>query len=378
MNARSIRNTTASVLSLAIIAIVVGWVPVASAQITLDDMPQAGSNDRFLDDDIPEFKHLSLSINGFDGGSNKGFGLKQILEKNYESTDQSVETLYEKLESKANESEDITVASNRSDVIANTQRMQARAFIALATYVMKRNGETDDLTFPDGVSSVDEASDRLQEALTNTDAWKVKKDWNDDGIKWTTAVGNMARTMDLYLALENAYCHYGNTQGHTLSQNECSGASYDRLLSETEKNNVFSHFSSQIQTLNGSKYWGYSNLPVDRFTAEVGNASLKIMTAVGYASLTNQKNPDESFGWVGRAMDKNFGESNGNRLRYWGYQTGDGKRFWAEGPYYLDVALPDVIPFWHAIRASEMLDYEFSSVNASDPFNTSLNTTPLE
>ena len=64
-----------------------------------------------------------------------------------------------------------------------------------------------------------------------------------------------------------------------------------------------------------------------------------------------------------------------NRRLHWSYQGGNGERFWAEGAYYLEFALLDVLPFWHAIRANGLLD--FNNFNVSDPFRSEWALEPL-
>jgi len=358
-------------------------VPSTSAQISLSDLPAWEGNDRFYNDVISEVKHPSLTLNGFDSGApGGGFSLKQVLEEVYSSSaDSSVKIVYSKIIGLAANNADFHPSpSSRSDIIENTRRMQARAFMALVTYVMKRNGEGDELeSLPDNIETPDKAADRLRSALTNTDAWRIVKSWKADGVKWSTVLENMARTLDLYLALENAYCYYGD-QGHTPSQQECTGASNDRLLSKAQKKSAFEHFANQIGTLESSKNWGYpAGAIVDRYHGEPGNASLKIQTAVGYAALTHQSvnGTVNAQSHVYRALSANFRTAGTNRMRYWGYQTDDGKRFWAEGPYYLQFALKDVLPFWHAVRINSMLGYH-PDFNAPDPFNHERFTEPLD
>ena len=274
------------------------FVPSAIAQISLNNLPSWQGNSRFYGDVISEVKHPSLTLNGFDSGPDNGLGLKQVLEEVYSvSPDSSVKIVWEDIVVLASDGVFDHTPSSRGDIIANTQRMQARAFVALATYVMARNGETHELeSLPDNIDTPAEAAGRLRSALLNTDAWRIVKSWKDDGVKWTTVLENMARTIDLYLALENAYCHYGG-QGHTISQQECSGATDNRLLSQADKKQVFEHFADQIRTLETSKGWKYPDIfvGVDRYDVEVGNASLKIQTAIGYASLAYQNVSYEMF-----------------------------------------------------------------------------------
>ena len=196
-------------------------VETTSAQtITLNNLPPTTSNSRFYSSHF-SVKHPSLSANGFDCGANcdKGLGLKQILEKVYNQRQRLYKDVYEEILIKANKNL-IASPTERWEYTTNTRRIEARAFIALATYVMEHNGEGHELeSLPDNIETPGAAAGRLRSAPTNTDAWRIVKSWKDDGVKGSTVLENMARTMDLYLALENAYCYYGN-QGHTPSQQE--------------------------------------------------------------------------------------------------------------------------------------------------------------
>ena len=71
--------------------------------------------------------------------------MKQILEKVYNTSDPTVEPVWDDIIDLASDGGFNRSPSDRSGIIANTQRMQARAFIALATYVMERNGEGHEL-----------------------------------------------------------------------------------------------------------------------------------------------------------------------------------------------------------------------------------------
>lgn len=66
------------------LAMLVGLVPRVEAQtVTLNDLPSWEGNTRFATNVVSEVRHPSLSLNGFDCGSNcdEGYGLKQILEQ---------------------------------------------------------------------------------------------------------------------------------------------------------------------------------------------------------------------------------------------------------------------------------------------------------
>jgi len=134
----------------------------AAAQISLNNLPSWTGNDRFYSDVAANVKHPSLSLNGFDSGtSGHGLGLKQVLEQAYDgSSGGPVVEVYDEIRNLAADNEDFHLTpSSRGHIIQNTRRMQARAVMALATYVMKRNGEGDELdALPDNIETPDKAS----------------------------------------------------------------------------------------------------------------------------------------------------------------------------------------------------------------------------
>jgi hypothetical protein len=129
--------------TLLLAAISLLLVPSASAQISLNDLPAAQGNSRFYGDVISGVKHPSLTLDGFDFGPDNGLGVKQVLEEVYSGDpDFSVLRVYNRLRDlAANNSNFHPTPTNRSNIIANTRRTQARAFMALATYVIEQNGE---------------------------------------------------------------------------------------------------------------------------------------------------------------------------------------------------------------------------------------------
>ena len=136
-------------LTIAVIAFLslILCVP-AMAQISVDDVPTWKNNDRFFTS--PNFlsnlvKQPSLSVNGFDctGRCDEGLGLKQVLEETFSnSPDQSIEEVFEDIVDLASSGATYHPnPSSENQVTRNTQVIQARAFMALATYVIEQNGE---------------------------------------------------------------------------------------------------------------------------------------------------------------------------------------------------------------------------------------------
>ena len=190
---------------------------------------------------------------------------------------------------------------------------------------------------------------------------------------------NMARALDLYLALENAFDHYGESK-------------YDgRLLSKTQKKNLEEMIKGNMDDLHTYEYkkigafFTQSNLK-----QEPGNRNLKIFVSMGYAAQTMQAYDidtdttqiynshiyNDSRTYLDEAFRAAGDQASSERIDYWSYQTDNGARFWAEGPYYMDYALLDVIPFWHAIRANGMLNY--NNHNISDPFQSNWFMNPVD
>jgi len=117
------------------------------AQTTLN-VPNNVKNTRFYSD-VFNVKRPGLSINGFDDGGDhsKGYGLKQILEILYNgSADQRMVNTYDKIVDISNK--DLkdpfnTPGGNSLSIVNNNSNiLQCRAFVALARYVLYKNGIT--------------------------------------------------------------------------------------------------------------------------------------------------------------------------------------------------------------------------------------------
>lgn len=122
---------------------------------------------------------------------------------------------------------------------------------------------------------------------------------------------------------------------------------------------------------------------VDRTDFEKGNVDLKLKTSLAYGTLvrqTNLINPIPEIvlatGILEEGMESALRAATSQQQNL-NYQTDNGKKFFAEGPYYWHFALADVIPFWHAIRVNNMLT-RHPDFNSPDPFNTPTFTVPLE
>lgn len=191
-------------------------------------------------------------------------------------------------------------------------------------------------------------------------------------------MGNYARALDLYLALENAFDYYGEN----LSDN--------RLLTKTQKYQVLLDLDQASQALDNYLYslvdfGGIGNPAGVRFyEAEPGNRPMKMFLTMGYAALTMQNyassnaffTENREKDYLQKAFRSAGLQEESNSIKYWSYQTHNGKRFWAEGAYYFEFTMNDVIPFWHAIRINNMLNWNGN--NISDPFSHSWFLNPLD
>ncbi len=326
--------------------------------VIVDCLPPWEANDRFRKG--TQIRHPSLSLNGFDCTSNCniGYGLKQVLEKVYRTNpEMEVKTVFEKIVDLAKEGfQDTTSFANIRD---NTARLQARGFVALAAYVLENN-DYDPTTLTPALPLAAQAVESFRTALMDR-KWKIRVSQQGDGIKWATPVTNVARAIDFYFALENAYKYYNIA--------EYDNTTSTKILSTLEKFALMNHYSDLIQDLEGlADTWVpsiFSDRASNRYTLEPGNAPLKMQVAIGYAALTwqrhNTNNPDDINGdmddYVSRSFKAVLLPSRGQREIYWGYQSDDGKHFWAEGAYYFHLTLSQVIPFLHTLRINRSRQY---------------------
>ena len=351
----------------------------------------------------------SFSANGFDcagGDCGDGLGMKQILERVYTwGADESMTVPYETLLDLA-ASDAIYTPSPSSDdrgaIGANTVVLQARAFVALVTYLAEQNGyavaDLNACTGPD-LPSHSVALARLKEVLLNTGSWRMNDDtildswlWGlsggfvldflngggldgpdfaapQDAYKWTSLLPNVTRALDFYLALENAYSHYGDADYGNINAT--------RLLSRSQKGAVFAAFNENIDLLEemgGERVFLEAIHGVDAYDVQAGNWPLEVQLSIGYAILGTQ-NPNAFQlarypGWATRAFKATGKPCATDRSCYWFYMS-KGKRFWAEGPYYLSLMAEAVVPFWHAARINGFLDNTtLVGYNAGDPFRS--------
>ncbi|MEM8485761.1 MAG: hypothetical protein AAF564_09440 [Bacteroidota bacterium] len=339
------------------------------------NLPPDTRNSRFFTD--PFARHRpALSIVGFDNQENNihGYGLKQIIERALDPTSREnaiISTLIEKA-TRHPKDKDAPVSDAKTQVVNhNSQLLQGRAFIALLTLVLEQNGQTlPDVQQPSHAYAMEmlRASLLTEKRLHPLYANEMLS--GPDRVKWTTSLCNMARGIDLYLALENAYAHYGLPE--------------DLLLTETEKEALLDrHILGISQVLEVVD----SNIGIGALIS--GNWSLKMWAAEAYACLgTQYKNEAEArqlFVWFGRGLRRASPGDKNDKRRYWTYMStrevggalSDSQRTWAEGPYYLHFTLQDVLPLWHAVRANGYLTSSDHEVDIDDPFYAPWFTEPI-
>ncbi len=345
--------------------------------VVIDCLPPRETNNRFRKP--ARIRHPGLSLNGFDCGDNCdiGYGFKQVLEKVYGSEsekEKEVQTVFNAIVEQAKQVFQDT--SKFGHIRDNTGRLQARGFIALASYILENNDYDPTMLSP-ALPTAAVAVENFKTALVER-KWKLNSDQQDDGVKWATPIMNIARAIDFYLALENAYKHYDIIEyDNTVSTH---------ILSIVDKRSLMAQYRNLIQDFEGLADTdipkSISELASSRYNLEPGNASLKAQLSIGYAALTwqahNINNLDDINGKIGKYIVRSFSSilstSNTDRNKYWGYQSDNGKPFWSEGPYYFHLTLSQVIPFLHSARINNKLEtYGY----IGDPFRDNRFLNPL-
>ncbi|MEX0770950.1 MAG: T9SS type A sorting domain-containing protein [Balneolaceae bacterium] len=333
------------------------------------DVPPNERNSRFMEDPSVITMRPGLSVAGFSNDGSVGLGLRELLNTAFESSGSSERELVLKILSKANGS--ISANPPVGQVIQVTNVVQYLAFEALASFVLEQNGVTSQQSRQDYGMEIREHAEVMNQfrtALVNladNDKLVNKRsegDPFDDYMKSVRSYNNVARALDLYLAIENAY-QYFNPPADI----------QELLFTESEKSRVMDRFQEDIDLLFNEGLKAEYNLIGDLISAtedelEAGNRPLKGYLALGYASMSVQANDhterDKLDGYTALALTRAGNvPSDDPRENYWMYQTGNGSRFWAEGPYYFDLVLKDAIIFWHAIRIHKEPDPSF------DPFS---------
>lgn len=402
---RDARRQPALFVLAALLAALLLLLPVqrtVAQPVALERLPTSAVNRPELD--LFDLRRPALSLTSFDNAAASGYdpahglGLKQVLELRYQQHDPLVVPVFDRIVEVARRAqadpygfEDLL--DRRRQLDRNTNILQSRAFEALVTLVLALNGqEADDLASL-GLRSHEEAMSALTAALSTPPGGVLisGEDLIDDPVKYSRSLCNVARALDLYLALENAYAEFAGEVDASL------------LLSEAERAAVMGEYGATllgVDALLGMRatdiYAGdigvpdvvrdllllvFEYLPAgDRVVEEVepGNYALKLRVATGYGALAVQapSGSEEAAALTdlqakARRSLEVTGEQDESRLRHWNFMTYGGKRFWAESAYYLDWSVEQALPFWHAVRAGGLLGA------TPDPFSSAWFTNPL-
>jgi len=181
-----------------------------------------------------------------------------------------------------------------------------------------------------------------------------------DMVESTQAMMNYARAIDLALGLEivfNYHASGNNTNATTM-----------HLFTVTEKDAIMANLKQVINN-------GYNALhnddvldvvdallvleDIDMKDFESGNRPMKMYMAVAYSMMTYQfkegtSNSTTKNNYLNQFIEAinaiDYNKEDNSRGSYWGYQSINGSKNWAEGPHYLDFLLKEALPFWHAYR----------------------------
>lgn len=328
----------------------------------ISDVPPNEPNNRFLDDASIISMRPGLSIAGFSNEDGNGLGLQQILNNALESENSQAFESVSKILDKAKDPISLNPDVGQIEFTSNV--VQYRAFEALASLILEQNDVTSGESNSTYGLNIREHSEVIAEltnaliTLSGNDKLVRKLPGDqlfDDYLNAIRSYNNMARALDLYLAIENAYQHFELDESP--------------LLSEQEKIDLMARFRADIDILfNDAIKREYDLLftSITEDNLEAGNRPLKGYLSLAYASMSAQTDDQVELdlldNYITTARVKSSSPSDDQRGRYWMYQTANGNRFWAEGPFYLDFVLKDAIFFWHAIRINEDLDESF------DPF----------
>lgn len=332
--------------------------------------------------DLFSLPRPALSIAGFENSDPAvGLGLQDILLLRYATHDPLVVPVFDRIMALAlaDQSDPFALPPDNRwrQLDRNTNILQARAFEALVTFVLALNGYDDAGLVQLGLRPHAVAASALREALVSPPGGVLVR---GDGIivdfmRHARSIGNVARAIDLYLALENAYAQFPGVVSSSLP------------LSPQEKGAVMMEMATALLTVDfvlemraidvfapeidlppeekAALLAFIATLPAGSRTVEEvqpGNWSMKLRLASGYGALVMQLPPGiPEAAALAALFDKAVrsgaavGESVGDRNRQWNFMTFGGKRFWAEGPYYFDFSLEQVLPFWHAARRNGLV-----------------------
>lgn len=380
-------------------------------------------NNRFLQDALSyPINRPGLSINGF-SGSDHGFGVKEIL-IGLSSNESTLQNVHARLVFTSDLDityshqiiNGLTLDSVTTNYNINARVIEARAYVALLTYIIERNGST---PAQFGISRThSEALQRFKESFmfngtieNRLVSWDLVKRFNPtysftegkiDFVKFTQSFMNMARALDLYLGLENAYQFFGSkctpnnpliSYCDSVAQSDYANSNSSVLLSHSQKTALFQKYGDSVKdfhymnnaTIAELNYW----YPPSQFSYQYflsplimnigqhielrrlqpGNWSLKNFVGTGYGAMamqvSNQNEMQQYENMYDKALSILTVQSVSNRELYWNYQTNNGQSYWAEGPYYMHYSFREVMPFLHAVRMNNTWN---PNSNTPDPF----------
>ncbi|WP_142455173.1 hypothetical protein [Gracilimonas mengyeensis] len=351
----------------------------ANAQITLSETMDM-VNYRFADSQSRAYvdQHPSLTFNGFKSSNdNFGYSIESIINKIYYSSNPNdiklIRDLFEdvvddaKLSLVVDPSVSNDCSFDRDKVDENSRMLQNLAFVALISYVADKEG-INVQNPPNGAAALPsptQAMSNLKTAFIRMLSYGVFGMTCKDQVHRQRSIMNTAKAIDLYLALENAYKHYENLSSWNYS--------YSYFLNSSQKAQLMSLVKESLDKMYDHLKDGALGVTTDE--AEPGNRPLIIYSSIAYSSLVLQ-HPIEFIGLlpnidvdelIEEALKKTSKSAGTNSNYYWGYQTADGERFWAEGQYYFRFALRNVVSLWHAKRINN-ISTNFTYI---DPFHSS-------
>ena len=329
----------------------------SQAQI-ISNIPADMPNSRFMDDSPFIKMRPGLTFAGFSGEESHALGLQQFLNQAAGSPDSPALKTFAKILTLSGQSIPGNPPIHQIEYTSNI--LQYLAFEALVSLILEQNGISARQTEQEFGLPI-RSHESLIPILTSTLITLSENDKLvpklagdqpfDDYLDALRSYNNIARAVDLYLGIENAYDFYH------LSESP--------LLTESEKKTLMDRFTADLDILytQGIKQtFSFADGMITAIADEIeaGNRPLKAYLALGYASLSvqpeSQTKRDQLEEYISSAMSRASDPvQSQERHNYWMYQTGNGRSFWAEGPYYFDFVLKDAISFWHAVRGLESI-----------------------
>ncbi len=213
-----------------IVLVIIMMIGVTSAIAQTWNLPANRQNTRYFTDDF-NIPRPALSMRGFDNQKNDAFhnqysnttyGVKQVLERVYGldgiPAEQSVRQVYRQIIVQYNlNGRTLKPFTSNDNKEFNSSVLESRAFLALMSFIIEKNPAV----FSTAIDTIGnmpthaEAMDSLMAAL------RRKQDYftsHGSGNAWkrSTALMKVARAVDLYLALENAYTKWSGYSGNTI------------------------------------------------------------------------------------------------------------------------------------------------------------------